>query len=160
MAFQGHLAKNSDVNLHNADSTTGRKPAADSATVNLANEDLAVLNAIAAGAGVPVQYLTETTLTADAFIDMRPVNGDFNTDLKRNKEFVIKNVGVNNARVNVLGSVDGTNFDISIVNNSLLASGNTLEIAENERVFIKIRVEARANTAGQQTSILSRGYAI
>jgi hypothetical protein len=42
---------NKDVNLHNADGTTGRKLESDSATVNLSSEDNALLSSIADALG-------------------------------------------------------------------------------------------------------------
>ncbi len=54
MGLQGQAR---DINIHNADSTTGRKPAADVASVSLSNEDKAALDAINASIDVPISEL-------------------------------------------------------------------------------------------------------
>lgn len=110
--------------------------------------------------GSDVIYVTETYTTTNSNSQTRPINGDFITRAYKTKELVIENTGgANSARVTVSGSVDGgATFPMVISNNTLLAAGNVIEVAET-RGFTHIRVFARASSAGNQTTIRTSGYA-
>jgi len=100
-------------------------------------------------------YNAETYTTTDTFSSVRV----FDVKAYKTKEIIIKNIGNNSARINVLASVDLTNFDIYLANNVLLDAGNMLEINE-ERAFTNIKIEAKSNVAGNPTTLQTKGYAL
>lgn len=106
-------------------------------------------------------YVTESFATSViAYANARPVNGDLDVRRYKTKKIVAKNTGANAARINVLGSVDGgTNYDVVLVNNVALAVGN-ISVTDLTDALTHIRIEARAQNAGNATTVESRAYAM
>ena len=117
--------------------------------------------------GCVVVTSDSSTLATDTFTftsatpaQARPVAGDMYVGETLAKTVIVKNTGANSARITVYASVDnGTNYDTVLSNNTLLASGNTLEV-NTANAYTNIRVFAASNTGGQSNTVVSRGYAM
>ncbi len=104
-------------------------------------------------------YVTEAFATADAIANARPSDGNLDTRHYKSKTVAITNTGANDARITIMGSVDGgSNFDITILSDGLLTAGNTV-IADEARAMTDISIEARSDMAGMSTTVNSRAYA-
>jgi hypothetical protein len=107
-----------------------------------------------------VVFTSESYLTTGTDASARPINGDFNVRRYKTKTISIRNTGANSARITILGSIDdGVGFDVVISSNTLLSSGNVMIVSE-ERAMTHIQVLARANAGGNQTTIVTKGYAL
>ncbi len=96
---------------------------------------------------------SESVITTNDFTLMRR----FDVMDLRSYSIVVKNThGSNSIRVMVYGSVDGTNLDKVLVNNSLLSSGNTLVISGTD-VFMCVDVYSRSNSSGNHGICTTRG---
>lgn len=110
--------------------------------------------------GVERFFVSEAYVTIDANANARPVEGDLDVGTFRSKSIVITNTGGNDARVTIMGSIDGgANYDVTISASTLVAAGNTLAIDES-RAMSHVQIEARSDLAGNPTTVNTRGYTI
>lgn len=100
-----------------------------------------------------------TTVDGPAFVQARPVEGDLLVRQYKSKMIVLLNTGANSAQYSIMGSVDGVNFDITIANNALIASSQTVAVDE-ERVMTHIKITAHSTGAGLSTNLRTRAYAM
>jgi hypothetical protein len=131
--------------------------------VPLSVDALGKLNVVVSSAPVtPVTaadstYAAQTLLTEDAYVDLLTmVTAKF---IK--KTITAKNAGVTNAaEIKIIGSIDGGGtYDVPVVANIELAAGITLVFTHDTPVT-NLKVQIRAKTAGNHTTVTSKAYAI
>ena len=98
-------------------------------------------------------FATAAYITTDGYVEAR----DISVRGYVSKTIVIKNVGVNDVQVNVLGSVDETDYDLFISNGTTIVAGSTLVLQEN-KALTNIKIQAKSVSAGNSSTIHTRAY--
>lgn len=128
--------QSADVNLHNADSTTGRKAAADAATIVLSNEDKAVVDNILARLDIPLSGLASAleSVTINVGAKIGLVKSDGTTALdpatEQKQDAAITILGTINTALGTLNAKDfATQTTLSALNAKFSALGPQLKAA-------------------------------
>lgn len=95
--------------------------------------------------------------TTDSFASIRPVNGAFDLSKLIDYTIYVHNIGNNDAIVNILASVDGTNFDIILANSVTLNSKQYLVISFSTP-YKKLQILAKSKYENRSTTLISKGY--
>lgn len=105
-----------------------------------------------------VKLKAETYVTTDNYVIVREVSFyNQRGKLYKTSDILIRNIGANSARVNILASLDGENFYITLVSGQLLNAGNKLEFKMMDEPYLRLRIEAKSNNVGRSTTIETLG---
>ncbi|MEM5778788.1 MAG: hypothetical protein QXK49_04140, partial [Candidatus Aenigmatarchaeota archaeon] len=80
---------------------------------------------------------------------------DFNCEIYRNKTILVKNVGANDALINVEASLDGIEYDIKLEYEKVLPA-NSQFLLNDSNVYMKIRISCRSRVLNNHTTVVGK----